>query len=1065
MSSPERRWPAEVIRASAGSGKTFQLTVRFLRLLLEGVTPDEILATTFTRKAAGEILGRVLSKLAQAAHDEGSSQRVGQEMDLAGLTHARATELLEATVRALHRLRVATLDAFFLQLAGSFALELGLPQAWHIAEVDRVAQLRRQAVRDLFRQQPERVRSLVPLLAKGVASRSIAKMIQEQVDELYAHYLVTDVEAWSLIPKPNRVSAEEIERSLERLESWPDSGNKTVDKGRKGDLFNFRQEEWEAFLKNGIAAKVGAGEEKYAKIVIEPGLRACYEPLVRHASAILLSQLAQRTEATYALLQAFDEHYAPLAREQGVLGFDDVTRMLATSEVIALGPEVAWRLDGRIEHLLLDEFQDTSPLQWNVLEPFSRQVTMQRQRSSFFCVGDVKQAIYGWRGGVAEIFDALVNELEDLTVSSLAKSRRSAPAIIETVNRVFGSLASNAALEAQVEARARWAERFESHSTVKDDSPGYCRVELAPPAEEGEKQEAKTFELAADRIAEFAQAAPEYTVGVLVRKNANIVPLMHLLQRRGIRASEEGGNPLTDSPAVTAVMSALALAEHPGNSVAAHHVARSPLGRVLGLNAGNDRGAVHRVASRLRQELMERGYGPALYDWIAPVKEDCTSREWRRLEQLVEVAYRCPLSQYPRPADFIERIRNQRVEDPSAAQVRVMTIHQAKGLEFDMVMLPDLAGKLLGQAPAVVTRRAGPAGRITAVCRYANKVIYRHLPQTLQQIQDDYWRGQACEALCLLYVAMTRAIYELQVVLPPKGSSSSAAGLIRAALGGQVTASDGALFETGDRDWLVKHRPQRLEQLAKTAERTPRMAAADAAELTSVERIPRATCATLTLKSDSKRRRMLPRVSPSSLEGGSQVQLARLLQREPSAAMVRGSLFHAWFQTIVWLEDAYDADWETRQTELRTRARVLRAPEGELTGWLEEFRAMLRRPALREALGLEGYRQRWAQVKAVAPRFSVWRERPFAVSDPQGLLTGTFDRVVVFSDGATPLMAEVLDYKTDHVGDPQARAARIEFYRPQIEAYQRAVGRLCNLPESKVSGRLLFVECGAVCPV
>ena len=68
---------------------------------------------------------------------------------------------------------------------------------------------------------------------------------------------------------------------------------------------------------------------------------------------------------------------------------------------------MAYRLDARVAHLLLDEFQDTSPPQWRVLRPFARQVVDGGRRQSFFCVGDVKQAIYGWRGGVAEIFEAI----------------------------------------------------------------------------------------------------------------------------------------------------------------------------------------------------------------------------------------------------------------------------------------------------------------------------------------------------------------------------------------------------------------------------------------------------------------------------------------------------------------------------------------------------------------------------------------------------------------------------------------------------------------------------------
>jgi ATP-dependent exoDNAse (exonuclease V) beta subunit len=1039
-------------------------------LVVEGVSPDAILATTFTRKAAGEILGRVLSNLALAAHDEATCRRIAEQMNLPGLSYDRATCLLRETVRSLHRLRVSTLDAFFLQLAGTFAWELGLPQSWHIAEPNRVEQLRREAIRELFRQRPDDLRKLVPLLAKGAASRGIASLMHDQVRQLYGEFLGTTEEAWQRIRKLTPVSAEELNAALAGLENWQPFSNRKVEKARKSDLFQFRAKDWAEFLGKGIAGKIADGKDRYQNVLLPEEFCALYQPLVQHASEQLVLQIARWTEATYELLKAFDEQYAALARDQGVLGFDDVARILALSREIAPGDQVAWRLDGQIEHLLLDEFQDTSPAQWNVLEPFSQHVTRHRERCSFFCVGDVKQAIYGWRGGVAEIFDAIEQELEGVSSASLAESRRSAQAVIDTVNLVFLSLLGNPALEGLSQARERWAQRFEKHSTAKRDLNGYCRVEFAPRVEKGENQLAKTFQTAAEQIEAFARRAPDCSVGVLVRKNANIVPLIQMLQRRGIHASEEGGNPLTDSAAVAAMLSALTLAEHPGNRVARHHVAESPLGRVLRLSQADDAREAQRVAREIREEIAQRGYGPVLSRWAEQVRADCTSREWRRLEQLVDVAFRCPIHQYPRPADFIERVETLRVEDPSASQVRVMTIHQSKGLEFDLVVLPDLEGSFRGQPPTVVTKREKPAAPVTAVCRYAKEVVRPFLSPEVQQMHQDHLRNQVCEAICLLYVAMTRAVSELRVVLsPPKCNENtmpkSPAGLIRSALGGCVKAPLDWSFETGDPAWLEKQRLVPQKSLSPAGTQTPLSAETAARPIDGKETIPRATGETLSLRSDPGRRRMLPRVSPSSLEGGTQVQLARWLQLERPASLLRGSLFHSWFQTIEWLDEKDEADWPMRRSEFLELAQKLRAPRDEVSAWLEEFQKMLERPALREALVEANYRQRFASLTAQSPRLEVWRERPFAVADSQGLLTGTLDRVVVFCDGTQPLAAEVLDYKTDVISDPQARNARVDFYRPQLEAYRRAVGRLCHLSSAKITAKLLFVDSGDVCPV
>src|SRR3954453_11329568 len=105
-----KSFPHVVIRASAGTGKTYQLAVRFISLLAAGAQPDEILATTFTRKAAGEILDRVLFWLANAAADDTERAKLATAIGDPSLSMERCRELLSATVRRLHVLRVGTLD-------------------------------------------------------------------------------------------------------------------------------------------------------------------------------------------------------------------------------------------------------------------------------------------------------------------------------------------------------------------------------------------------------------------------------------------------------------------------------------------------------------------------------------------------------------------------------------------------------------------------------------------------------------------------------------------------------------------------------------------------------------------------------------------------------------------------------------------------------------------------------------------------------------------------------------------------------------------------------------------
>lgn len=123
------RFPNLVVHASAGTGKTFQLSNRYIALVARGDSPDTILATTFTRKAAGEILDRVLFRLAEAASEDKKLSELAGHIGDRGFDRSGCLALLCRLARFIHRLRISTLDSFFIQVAQSFCLELGLPPA------------------------------------------------------------------------------------------------------------------------------------------------------------------------------------------------------------------------------------------------------------------------------------------------------------------------------------------------------------------------------------------------------------------------------------------------------------------------------------------------------------------------------------------------------------------------------------------------------------------------------------------------------------------------------------------------------------------------------------------------------------------------------------------------------------------------------------------------------------------------------------------------------------------------------------------------------------------------
>jgi ATP-dependent helicase/nuclease subunit A len=625
---------------------------------------------------------------------------------------------------------------------------------------------------------------------------------------LYDVFLDSGQAAWQIIPRYNPLEESAVRDVLTQLADLDGFDDKRLAQARDKKLQAAEIGDWDAFVANGFAQRIICGESLYYGKSIEPRVLDAYRPLIDHARAELVNRLANQTTGTYEMLSHFDEQYRRLKTARRVMRFDDVTRALADGLTDRRVEELAYRLDGPLSHLLLDEFQDTSLGQWKVLLPFAKRVTANCGTRSFFCVGDGKQAIYGWRGGMAEIFDSVAQELPGVSEQSLVESYRSAQVVIDVVNRVFDNLPRNPALAEFPVVASRWNAHFEQHKTTKTALTGCCRLLAAPQAAEEGTREAVTLRFAAAHIAELAKQHPEQTIGVLARRNKAIAPLIfELRSRHDVVASEEGGNPLTDSPAVMLVLSLLKLADHPGDTAARFHVARSPLGPAVGLTFFDDEKQAQRLSQRIREQLVADGYGRTLDGWVKALAGECGLRDLNRLLQLVTLAYRLDDGRLRRPDDFITEIGSQRVEDPTAAKVRVMTVHQAKGLQFDIVVLPELDVSVKPQTPSVVIERDAPLGPIRRVSRYVNETIQKLLPDDLQPMFAGWSDALIGESLCVLYVAMTRAVHALDMIIAPSAVNEKTwpktfAGVLRGALAPGQPAQPGTLLhQHGDADW------------------------------------------------------------------------------------------------------------------------------------------------------------------------------------------------------------------------------------------------------------------------
>ena len=437
---------------------------------------------TFTRLAAGEILDRILLRLADAADDSEKLADLATHLCRPGsFDRDECCTLLNQLVSGMHRVQVGTLDGFFSRLASNFTLELGLPNAWRIVEQVEDDQIRSDAIQRLLADHPlEDLTKLVYLLGKDTALRSITREISDIVAQMYEVYRETaqTSEVWKKLPRQAELEESQLNDALALLETVPRPENKTFQKALETDLRRAAEHEWEEFIAGGVAKKVQDREATYQRVAIAPETAAAYGPLLKHARAVLVNRLAHQNEGAWRLLDHFDAAYRPLKAERRAMRFDDLTHELAAAFADGRLDDVAYRLDARTSHLLLDEFQDTSLAQWSVLRPLVRQLSEPGSARTFFCVGDVKQAIYGWRGGTAELFNSIADDVPGLVDQRLTRSFRSSPVVIELVNRVFSNLEQNAALTnfRRVAANLGWAVRRYTPRARRSPGAAGCMV-------------------------------------------------------------------------------------------------------------------------------------------------------------------------------------------------------------------------------------------------------------------------------------------------------------------------------------------------------------------------------------------------------------------------------------------------------------------------------------------------------------------------------------------------------------------------------------------------------------
>lgn len=777
------------ITASAGTGKTFRLTDRMVELLLLGVEPKKILALTFTRKAAGEFLRKLLEKLAAGSEKAGEAKQFferrrdsAKESGLAELARHYAAEAkrseeeqraefrraLRRVTEDLDRLEMGTLDSFLFRLVRSFAPELGLNREVRVLDEATEGREEAEVLGDLAASLglDAKVRAQLRRdLIGGEKGTAPADPLRAEVRELQDAERIWHEEpgaVWGgekeLFPKGQPQAAKVKEPAWAGLPAgWSDFPEVVREMAAAGPGTKLSTKAGK-LLEN--IAGLEAGQASFTfnrKLGMVAGEMARYAGAVARGYVCrLVGWRLGKTKRQGEYAQRLAE-VRELRRERvGMLRFADLPRIVR-SEVVQV-PVLAYRLDGWFDHWLLDEFQDTSRSQWAALEPLVQEVWQDNEgRRTIFYVGDVKQAIYGWRGGDAGLFTDIPRGYEGrLKDEQLGRSFRSGEKVLHAVADVFKPEALRVA-GVDEKVVANWEQGWTGHECVESNR-GRGHVEIR--AEQGEDIWAAVAGLVkTTRVLERGG-----TVGVLTRTNDLAYAGAELLSQEGLRVTVEGKRSVVaEGPLGLACLLATKVAVNPSDCLAAGGLGAGMLAKAVAEG-------VEKFAFRSLENFKSGGAEGMMRGWVESVELAGDLFLEESVEALVRAGRAFDRSGRGSVREFYQFLADY--QDPGATlrgAVQLMTMHKAKGLEFDLtiVVLERGRGRSLALESVKGSHlRSGetPGGRW--VMELPAQPICDAVPELAAEMERV--RREAMMAnLCLHYVAMTRAKQALVLVVPP----------------------------------------------------------------------------------------------------------------------------------------------------------------------------------------------------------------------------------------------------------------------------------------------------------
>ncbi len=855
MGSPFRQ-----VKASAGSGKTYALTLRFLALLAGCAEDDataldersprpglgracaarpeaqhrryswpEILAITFTNKAAAEMRERVLKALKQRAL--GHADCPGQ-----GLDAAKAERLLLEILRHTQHLGIRTIDSLLSLLVRLFALDLGLKPDFETVfdEAQAIEVLLDRFLARCEAGGPEEalyeqaVRTLIEhenkdgFWLQDPLRERLVKLTQQLMHLLPAlpGPLTTDqarmADLLALSYGELRLALDALTQAISGEElACQAHFNTLLRKCGEAELFGKLPVD-SAYLAKGsldecLLAKSKGRCSATASRAYEQFKAASAEHIRSHAILNAAYALAPCAQIAATLLRDLDA----MQREKGFLFGSQMAGIVGEVLDDDLGvPDAFCRLGDRLHHLLVDEFQDTSRAQWAATLPLASECLA--KGGSLFYVGDVKQAIYGWRGGDAKLFDEVADDGELLAMSgglaqdALPHNWRSRPEIIGLNNSVFGRLGQESTARDIADALlkdapedivdsfvARLTSAFaDSRQAVprREEAleSGRVQVRLLPLGKTSEVLESGLDALVDTLKNDILLRRPPGDVAVLVRKGAHADLVCERLVREGLPIITENSLLLARHPIVRQLVALMRLLDSPPDDVSfltflcggELFLAESglSLGQVLDWAAGarsaaengtrgggllarfrDDFPELHArlLAPFLRQTGLMRPYDlarAALDTFQVLARHPEAELYVRRFLEVVHLAENQGLGSLPRFLEFWDQTGvEEKVPLPESADaIRILTIHKSKGLQFPVCVIP------------FHNWSDGPRAELGVVEIHGHRV----LTSLTKSLGRPYFENQAkglMEQANLLYVAWTRAEEELYAFIPGTG--------------------------------------------------------------------------------------------------------------------------------------------------------------------------------------------------------------------------------------------------------------------------------------------------------